>query len=241
MRAVLFDLDGTLLDLDVSAFLGRYYRLLEQAALDLAPAATTASADFMRCVTLAVDEMMGAHPGVTNRDVFYASMLRNTGIDLHAHWDVFDRFYREVFPTLNKTASPVPGARQAVQTARELGLKVAVATNPIFPLVAIEQRIAWAGLDDVPFDAVTAYEDMCACKPHPAYFIQTAELLGVAPEECVMVGDDANLDMAAAQTGMVTYYVGNERDVACGFRGDLTGLAGLLPSLAAVATRSGDG
>lgn len=239
MRAVLFDLDGTLLDLDLPAFLSRYFKALEQVALDLGPPAV-APDEFMRCVALATDDMMRAHPGRTNRDVFSESLLRYSGIDLREQWGAFERFYREVFPSLRETARPVPGARQAVQTARDLGLKVAVATNPIFPLVAIEQRIAWAGLDDMPFDAITAYEDMCACKPHAAYFTQTAELLGVAPDECIMVGDDARLDMAAAHTGMLTCYIGAERDVASDFRGDLAHVADLLPAIAAASRRSGD-
>jgi FMN phosphatase YigB (HAD superfamily) len=78
---------------------------------------------------------------------------------------------------------------------------------------------------------VTTYEHMEACKPDPAYFRQTARLLGVAPADCMMVGDDRSLDMPAADIGMATYYVGCDPDAVADYRGDLDALAELLPRL----------
>src|SRR5450759_5673689 len=79
----------------------------------------------------------GAHPGKTNREVFSEDFRKRTGIDVEAHWDVFDDFYRDVFPTLGDGYGPVPGAREAIAQARALDLRVAVATQPIFPVAAI--------------------------------------------------------------------------------------------------------
>jgi FMN phosphatase YigB (HAD superfamily) len=142
-----------------------------------------------------------------------------------------EEFYRDVFPTLADTARPAAGAREAVLTALGLGLRVAVATNPIFPRIAIDHRISWAGLADVEFDLVTTYEQMTACKPHPGYYRQVAEILGVMPSECLMVGDDHILDMPAADIGMRTYYVGSLPGVSADVTGDLEALADLLPRL----------
>lgn len=230
MRAILFDLDGTLLDLDLDDFLARYFAALEVAASLLAPHATDGAA-IMPALHSATRAMMQDHSGATNRDVFFAEFADRTGIDLKTHWPVFETFYREVFPTLADTARPAPGGRDAVETARSLGLRVVVATNPIFPRVAVDHRIAWAGLADIDFDLVTTYEEMTACKPHPGYYRQIAGLLGVRPDECLMVGDDHVLDLAAADIGMRTYYVGARQGVAADMSGDLATLAGLLPRL----------
>jgi FMN phosphatase YigB (HAD superfamily) len=118
-----------------------------------------------------------------------------------------------------------------VTTALELGLAVGIATNPIFPRIAVEHRLSWAGLGDLEFGVVTAYEEMYACKPHPDYYRQTATMLGVSPTECLMVGDDRALDMPAADVGMRTFYVGDDPDAPADLRGDLEGLAELLPRL----------
>jgi FMN phosphatase YigB (HAD superfamily) len=230
VRAVLFDLDGTLLDLDLEAFLQRYFVALEHAAAPLS-AHVASDTDVMSGLHAATRRMMTAHPGRTNRDVFYQEFAQLTGIDLGEHWSVFEEFYRDVFPTLADSARPAPGGRLAVTTALDLGLRVAIATNPIFPLAAIEHRIAWADLGDVPVHVVTSYETMTATKPHPEYFRQTARLLGVEPRDCLMVGDDAVLDMPAADIGMRTFYVGDRPGTAADTTGDLEALAQLLPRL----------
>lgn len=230
MRAILFDLDGTLLDLDVNAFSDRYFTALEKAAAPLGTH-TAGIGNVTPALYAATRSMMLPHPGSTNREVFFAEFAGRTGVDLAEHWGVFEEFYRDVFPTLADTARPAAGAREAVLTALGLGLRVAVATNPIFPRIAIDHRISWAGLADVEFDLVTTYEQMTACKPHPGYYRQVAEILGVMPSECLMVGDDHILDMPAADIGMRTYYVGSLPGVSADVTGDLEALADLLPRL----------
>lgn len=232
MRAILFDLDGTLLDLDLQAFLGNYFSALE-CATRAALGPESGGDAFMQALRTATSQMMIPHLGQTNRSVFFAEMLRMTGINLDAKWAVFDAFYSETFPGLGGQTRPARGAREAVETALALGLRVAVATNPIFPREAIDHRITWAGLSDLPFDVITSFEFMESCKPHAAYFAQTASLLGVHPSECMMVGDDRLLDMPAADIGMRTFYVGPEPCTSATLQGDLTVLAELLPRLVA--------
>jgi FMN phosphatase YigB (HAD superfamily) len=206
MRGVLFDLDGTLLDVDVREFLSRYFRALEDAVSPSFP-----GIDVVPAVLASTDVMQRPHPGLTNRDVFVRDFRERTGVDLETHWPVFEAFYRDVFPTLGAGYGPVEGAGEAIAAARALGWRVAVATQPIFPMAAIRSRLAWAGLGDVEFDAITTYEVMRACKPEPAYFLQVCEMIGCAPQDCLMVGDDAGADMPASAVGMRTFFVGQGR------------------------------
>jgi len=229
LRAVLFDLDGTLLDLDLDTFLRRYFAALRDATGELAGA--DRADELMDAVQAATGAMMRPHPGHTNRDVFYADFLARTGIDLEEDWEVFERFYRDVFPGLGGASGPAPGARDALETALDLGLSVAIATNPIFPRAAVEERLAWAGLRDLDIPVLTTYEIMTACKPLPGYFLQTADLVGVAASACLMVGDDRALDLPAADVGMRTFYVGSSADAPADYRGTLEELVGLLPRL----------
>ena len=228
MQGILFDLDGTLLDIDLGSFLERYFTALARAMAPLTDGKESLR-EAMKALNVATHAMMLPHPGRTNQDVFTEEFRILTGIDIAVNADVFARFYAEEFPLLGDGYGPAPGAREAVEMALSLGLKVAIATNPIFPRAAVEHRIAWADLSDLPVHAVTTYETMHACKPLPSYFVETAQQMGAAPERCLMVGDDRELDLPAAATGMKTYYVGPEPEVDADYTGDLYGLVEALP------------
>ena len=104
--------------------------------------------------------MVAPHPGRTNRAVFNERFHELTGVDLDLEEYAlpFERFYAEVFPTLRKTIGPRDGAREVVQTALDLGLKVAIATNPIFPCRRSGSACAGPTCDDLAVHAVTSYE-----------------------------------------------------------------------------------
>jgi FMN phosphatase YigB (HAD superfamily) len=227
LRAVLFDLDGTLLDIDLGTFLRDYFRALGGVAEEHFP-----GRDVLPGILAATEAMQLPHPGRTNRDVFAERFAELTGVDMDADGEVFDRFYEERFPALGAAYGPREGAREAVLAARGLGLAVVVATQPIFPRAAIEHRLAWAGLDDLGLDDLTTYEVMHACKPLPDYYREAAAMVGAQPADCIMVGDDRSLDMPAADIGMRTFYVGSEPDVHADWRGDLHAFTRALPALA---------
>ncbi|MGB4593046.1 MAG: HAD family hydrolase [Coriobacteriia bacterium] len=230
MRGILFDLDGTLLDIDLPGFLDRYFRALTLASEPLLADSLSGDA-LMAAIQSATGRMMESHAGRTNREVFADEFSSAAGLDFDEAWPVYARFYAEVFPGLRGGSGPASGAREVLETAMSLGLRVAIATNPIFPRETIDHRLAWAGLDDLQLQTVTSYETMTACKPHPEYFVQTAALLGLEPSDCMMVGDDRFLDMPAADTGMKTFYVGPSPDAVADYRGSLMDLAGLLPRI----------
>lgn len=204
MLAILFDLDGTLLEIDIEAFMARYMSALSAYCESLYPGLPV-----MEAVMAGTRSMMSEHPGRTNQQAFHEVFRSMTGIDLEEQWRVFERFYDEHFPLLRGEARPREGGLAALDAAAERGLAIAVATNPLFPEVAIRTRMEWAGLDGRKIDLVTTYEESLACKPSAAYYLQVAQALGVHPTDCLMVGDDDELDIrGAASVGMRTFYVG---------------------------------
>ncbi len=104
---------------------------------------------------------------------------------------------------------PMPGAREAVAMARAAGLRVAVVSNQsgvARSLLTVDQvRAVNARVDALlgPFDAWAicphGEDDGCGCrKPAPGLVFAAARAVGVAPHECVLIGDIGS-DAAAAE------------------------------------------
>ena len=86
-----------------------------------------------------------------------------------------------------------------------MGLGVVLATNPLFPPIATQSRIRWAGLEPEDFALVTTYDNSSFSKPNPEYYREILGKLNLRAEECLMVGNDALEDMAARETGMQVF------------------------------------
>ncbi len=204
LHAILFDLDNTLLVNDMNQFLPAYLKLLSgYAAGRYEPRSLIQH-------LLAATEVMAANtdPAVTNEQAFWGRFSELTGFDHAEMTPFFTRFYETRFNELQALTATRPEARPLVEWAMAQGYRTAVATNPMFPEIAVRRRLVWAGLDDLPFDLVTHYENMHAAKPHQGYYREIAAMLGVAPAEALMAGDDWELDIApAAAVGMQTYWI----------------------------------
>jgi FMN phosphatase YigB (HAD superfamily) len=232
LTGVLFDLDGTLLDIHLDDFFRRYFAALGPAINEIMDEDRNAHGG-LDAVMRGTEAMCRSHPGQTNREAFNTVFRELTGADLAREDNaaVLERFYAEVFPTLREAIGPHPGARESVECALDLGLKVAIATNPIFPRAAIEERMRWANVADLPVDLVTSYENMHSAKPHGSYYSEIASMLDIPPSKALMVGDDRVLDMAAADVGMQTYLVGGGTAPVVDYAGTLAQLPDLLTRL----------
>lgn len=118
-----------------------------------------------------------------------------------------------------------PAAAALVRAALDAGLAVVIATNPLFPGMAIEKRLEWAGIPvtDYPYALVTAYENMHAAKPQPAYYREILSVVGRPPERAMMVGDDWRNDIApAAAVGLHTWWIAPKETMSGDSAPDLT-------------------
>jgi HAD superfamily hydrolase (TIGR01662 family) len=224
IRAVLLDLDDTLLDNDMERFLPPYF-----AAVSQHMAHFIAPDEFMNMLLASTRVMTkNQDPNVTNQQAFDANFLSRLGRPEAEVRSVIDSFYEEDFATLKRYTQPRPQARPLVQTLFDQGYDVVIATNPLFPRRAIEHRLAWAGVSDFPFTLVTTYENSHFSKPNPRYYQEILDKLGCSPGEGMMVGDDFGNDIVpAVQVGLHTYWIadGTRR---CGDTSPYLGLRGTL-------------
>lgn len=203
LKAVLFDLDGTLLPMDTDEFLKHYLHLLSKKMANyLEPK------KFVEELLKATEAMINSsHRESTNEQVFMKAFFSATNLDPTEVIPVFNTFYETDYCQIGKLFSPEPLVKDIIKIVKNKGLKLVLATNPLFPLIAIQERIRWAGLDPLDFDLITSYEEMHACKPNPEYFREIATRIQVAPEQCLMVGNDVEEDLVAKEIGMKTFLV----------------------------------
>ncbi|MEW6398078.1 MAG: HAD family hydrolase [Bacillota bacterium] len=200
---LLFDLDGTLLGLDIDAFVPIYFGALARRFDGLLPASDLVDAILASTWTMISDRDLSR----SNEEAFWSDFLPRVSIAREKLDPLFTAFYRDEFPSLGYLAAALPEARRVLEHAVAKGYTLVLATNPLFPRVAIRERMRWGRIDDFPFALVTAYEDMHACKPHPEYYREILDLVGARPEECLMVGNDVQEDLAASLLGIRTFLV----------------------------------
>lgn len=204
MRAVLLDLDDTLLDNDMGCFLPPYF-----AALGRRMAHFVAPDELVKILLASTRVMMGNQdPTITNQQAFDADFFPCLGYPESEIHPAIHSFYEEDFPALKRYTHRRPQARSLIQTLFDQGYDVVIATNPIFPYRAVEHRLDWADVLDFPFKLVTTYENSHFCKPNPRYYQEVLDKLGCRPKEAIMVGDDFGNDIEpAAQVGLHTYWI----------------------------------
>ncbi|MGE5507187.1 MAG: HAD family hydrolase [Chitinophagales bacterium] len=201
MRTLLFDLDGTLLNVDMELFLPAYLKAVAARMAGVVP-----PKEFVAALMASTDEMVrNDDPERSNERVFWDGFSARTGLAAEKWIPVFEEFYQTDFHRLRSLTAPFPGARPALEAAFAQGYEVVIATNPVFPRVAIDARLEWAGLQGLPVRLVTSYEIMHFCKPNPRYFTEILAMIGRSPEEAIMIGNDAAEDMAAGEVGLRTF------------------------------------
>ena len=201
LKAVLFDLDGTLLPMDQDLFVENYFILLAKkfASFGYEPNA------LIKAITHATEAMVKNNGFHTNEVVFWNDYTNSFGPQARSHETLFTDFYKKEFQKLKDICGFNYNSAKIVRDLKDQGIRVALATSPIFPAIATESRIRWTGLEPEDFEFFTSYENIGYCKPNLAYYRELLNRMGLSPHECVMVGNDVDEDMVAYQLGIKVF------------------------------------
>jgi FMN phosphatase YigB (HAD superfamily) len=203
LKALLFDLDGTLLKVDMQRFIPAYLD-----GLSTSLGGNLAPAEFRAVARSGILQLLA------NRQSAGCNRARFLGIlqqQLHIAPEIFARaladFCQGGLQRLRPMVEPLPVARELLDRAFASGYKVVIATNPVFPREIVQARLEWGGLADYPFDLITDWDNCAYCKPAPGYFQDLLAKLDLQPEQALMVGNDTGHDLAAGHVGIPTFLV----------------------------------
>jgi len=206
LKAVLLDLDDTLIQTNTDAFLQSYFSSLGEYAVRLGMPPTF------------VSELRDAFLEVASRGEasasLYESTLSNFSMRLGISEDelsyVFGEYYSDCYPELAAQLAVAPAAHRLLESLVSCGLRLVIATNPAMPLTSIVQRMASAGInpDSYPFELITSMERSHFAKGTPEYYAEIMHKLDLSEAETIMVGDDYEMDISPARAlGMSTFHV----------------------------------
>ena len=200
IKAVLFDLDGTLLPMDLDLFVENYMKAIARRLAPLGFDPKTVINGVWQGVYAMVKNDGSRH----NQEIFWEVFSKIPDVDDKVTAEL-EGFYNEDFPRLSSVCGFNEKSNLLIKKLKAKGYKVILATNPIFPLIAVESRIGWAGLDKADFDYITSYENSSFSKPNPKYYEEILNKNGLEANECIMVGNDVTEDGAARKIGIKTF------------------------------------
>ena len=200
-KAILFDLDGTLLTVDQEVFVRDY---LGRMAAFLAPHGYDPQS-LIKAVWAGTGAMVKNDGKALNEDVFWYVFNSILGRDAKQDLALFEEFYRTEFQKAKDSCGFNPAAVEAIRQIKDMGYRLILATNPLFPAIATQSRIRWAGLNPEDFELITTYENSRFCKPNPDYYREILGKISLDGSQCLMVGNDVGEDMVAQKLGMKTF------------------------------------
>ncbi len=189
MRAVLFDLGGTLIKTApipeiIKRILAAYGIQRPQAEIALAQKT--------------VDEQMPLEDYTLAGHDFWVlwntKILEHLGIQADVKKELAEALFQKWWE--NADVALYPDVKPTLETLRQMNLKIGIVTNGFQS--DIDEIMVRTSLGRF-FDVTVGVDAVKKPKPHPEIFLYAVEHIGVSPEEILFVGDDPTNDYAGAK------------------------------------------
>lgn len=212
IKAVIFDMDGVLINSEPI-----YYETLKQYLAD----------KNLPCNEKILKRTVGASVDTTET-VLYTFFPKGTDFELFQ-----EEVHKITFPPLDYKAIQYPGIIETLKELRNRGIKVALASAS--PVDVIHRVCDCLEIRSY-FDSILSGEMFHESKPHPEVYLQSAKLLDVACEECLVI-EDSNYGITAGKAAGMTVlakkddYFGIDQSQADGFIEELEDILSYLDKI----------
>ena len=206
IKAVLFDLDGTLLPMDEEAFTKGYFGLLYQKAMKYG----YEKDEFIKTILKGTFAMKANDGSCTNEEAFWKCYAGVYGQEKLKDKAIFDDFYLNDFANTKAFCGENCKAKEVFDYCKQKYGRVILASNPIFPKEAMEWRLKVAGLNPEEFDYISDYSNSHYSKPNSNFLKEILEKNNLKSGEVVYFGNSEIEDgKPAKELGIEVYMVGD--------------------------------
>lgn len=203
---LLVDLDDTLLENKMESFIPAYLQALGVHTASIVPPEIMVKAMLKATQNMFENRL----PDRTLKSCFDSIYYPALGLNESDLVEQYDQFYSNVFPAFKDKTHSKPNAVKFIKSGLTRGFNIGIATNPVFPLTAIIQRLEWAGLPPRDFDflLIPSYETFHFAKPNPAYFAEFLTIIGWPEDKIIMIGNDPDHDVRGSrEIGIPVFWV----------------------------------
>lgn len=207
IKAVFFDLDGSLLPMNEEEFTKTYFGLLCRKA---APYGYDKD-KLVQTIWAGTKAMKNNDGSKTNEEAFWEVFASVYGVDEAEKMEkVFEGFYRNEFKQTKAVCFENPYAREIVDFCKQKGVKIAITTSPFFPKDGVVSRLGFLGLSESDFDFITHYSNTKFSKPKLEFYKEVMSALNVEPKEVIMFGNSETDDgLPMKNLGAKIYMMGD--------------------------------
>ena len=236
-KNLLFDLDGTLLHFDPEMFIKTYLVAASKHFIDLIPDPQK----FIKELLNSTEIMETSdNADTTSLEDFWHDFCPKFDADCNEIYKRFFDFYSTKFEVIKPLITEMDGSNELLKMIKSTypDVKLILATNPVFPFIAVEKRMKWGNISQEHFDLITHAENSHFCKGNSKYWFEILEKINGKPEETLVIGNDGHRDMGAKEYGFDTFLIeenlenGEQMigDLAPDYRGTIKDLHNLLLS-----------
>jgi HAD superfamily hydrolase (TIGR01549 family) len=199
---IFLDYDGTLVEDKSEDFYKLYFKLLsEKSKLPFEK--------IYKLVMESVNETLENNDqNITLFEKFLEIISQKSSLEKNYWIEFFTDFYQNEFDEIKKVTIP---KENIINKIKKTNQKLIFASNPLFPKIAVEKRISFAGLSPKNFHYISHMENSHFAKPNPNFFKEILDNLKIKPKDCIMIGD-SDYDKASELAKIKFIHINNIKE-----------------------------
>ncbi len=167
IKNIMFDLDGTLLPVNQDEFVMKVISVME----DELKKTDLNSEGFIKGLVMGIDTIVKKSDGkCTNEELFWEIFLENSGIDFEPAREFLTDFYNGAFLLATEIVDYNTIVPDSITYLKNKGYNMIIATSPVFPKVAITERMKWNDVFPEDFSYISTFENSTFAKPRKEYY-----------------------------------------------------------------------